>query len=53
MMKRCKTLKNKLFATVLIGCGVIPLMAFNDATALVLFGGIGVPLFLARENWIV
>ena len=42
-----KTLKNKLYAIALLVCALE-----NDATALVLFGMIAVPLFFAKENWI-
>lgn len=47
-----KTLKNKLYAIALLVCGSLGVAMENDATALVLFGMIAVPLFFAKENWI-
>ena len=45
-----KTLKNKLYAIALLVCGSLGVALENDATALVLFGMIAVPLFFAKEN---
>ena len=50
--KNMKTLKNKLYAIALLVCGSLGVALENDATALVLFGMIAVPLFFAKENWI-
>lgn len=50
-MKR-KTLKNKLYALILIGVGVVTLIAFKDATCLLLTGLAGGALFFAKENLI-
>lgn len=47
-----KTLKNKLYAIVLLICGYLPVLIDKDATALVFFAFIAIPLFLAKENWI-
>ena len=47
-----KTLKNKIFALILIGVGLVPLIAFKDATCLLLTGLAGVSLFFAKENLI-
>ena len=46
-----KTLKNKLYAVVFI-CGYLPVLIDKDATALVFFAFIAIPLFFAKENWI-
>lgn len=53
MMKRTKTMKNKLYALALMGAGVIPVLIERDATALIFFGSIALPLFFAKEDWIV
>lgn len=47
-----KTLKNKLYAVVLLICGYLPVLIDKDATALVFFAFIVIPLFFAKENWI-
>lgn len=47
-----KTLKNKLYAVVLLICGYLPVLIDKDATALVFLTLIAVPLFFAKENWI-
>lgn len=48
-----ETLKNKLYAVVLLAAGIVTtIVSDGDATALVLIGGIAVPLFFAKENWI-
>lgn len=47
-----KTLKNKLYAIALLVCGSLGVALDYDATALVLFGMIAVPLFFAEEYWI-
>lgn len=47
-----KTLKNKLYATVLIILGWLSTLIDGDATAFVFLLMIGVPLFFAKENWI-
>ena len=47
--------KDGLYPTVtirLLVCGSLGVALENDATALVLFGMIAVPLFFAKENWI-
>ena len=48
-----KTLKNKLYAITLLICGYVLVLIDNDGTALVLFGMIAIPLFFAKENWII
>lgn len=47
-----KTLKNKLYAVVLLICGYLSALIVKDATALVFLALIAVPLFFAKENWI-
>lgn len=47
-----KTLKNKLYAIVLLICGYLPVLIDKDAKALVFFAFIAIPLFFAKENWI-
>lgn len=48
-----KTFKNKLYAVGLMLCGSVPTFLEQDATALVFIGMIAVPLFFAKENWII
>lgn len=50
---KCKTIKNKLAAIALIGIGIIPCLIDHDATTLILFGCIAVPMFFAKDEWIV
>ena len=52
-MWRKETIKNKIYALVLIGIGVLSIFPENDATACMFFCIIGVPLFFAKENWIM
>lgn len=47
-----KTLKNKLWATILLVLGYITLLISNDATAMIFLMIIAVPLLFAKENWI-
>ena len=47
-----ETIKNKIYALVLIGTGALSILPENDATAFIFFCLIGVPLFFAKENWI-
>ena len=47
-----KTLKNKLYAVVLLICGYLPVLIDKDSTVLVFFAFIAIPLFFAKENWI-
>lgn len=48
-----ETIKNKIYALVLIGIGALSILPENDATAFIFFCLIGVPLFFAKENWIM
>lgn len=47
-----KTWKNKLSVITLLGCGCMGVLIDNDATALVFFIMVAIPLFFAKENWI-
>lgn len=47
-----RTLKNKLYALLLIGCTLPVMFLEGDATATVFVGFIAVPMFFAKENWI-
>lgn len=47
-----KTWKNKLCAIVLLVCGNIGVLLENDATAIVFFAMIAIPLIFAKENWV-
>jgi hypothetical protein len=44
-----KTLKNKLYAVVLLICGYLPVLIDKDATALVFFAFIAIPLFFSPK----
>lgn len=52
-MWRKETIKNKIYALVLIGIGALSILPENDATAFIFFCIIGVPLFFAKKNWIM
>lgn len=47
-----RTLKNKLYALLLIGCTLPVMFLEGDATATVFVGFIAVPMFFAKESWI-
>ena len=47
-----KTLKNKVYASLLILAGIVGVVLTGDGTALVLFSCFGIPLFFAKDNWI-
>ena len=48
-----ETLKNKLSAIALLIVGTIPVMIDGDGTALVFLGCIAIPMFFAKENWMI
>ena len=52
IMTKYKTLKNKIFALLLLMVGIAPIIINGDATFLVFAGCFGIPLFFAKENWI-
>lgn len=47
-----ETLRNKIYALLLIGCTLPVMFLDGDATATVFVGFIAVPMFFAKENWI-
>lgn len=47
-----KTLKNKLYAVIMLLCGCVPTFMEQDGTALVFISMFAIPLFFAKENWI-
>lgn len=47
-----RTLKNKLYATILFGIGVLSAIPDGDITFLALISFIAIPLFFAKVNWI-
>ena len=52
MLLDSRTLKNKLYALLLIGCTLPVIFLEGDATATVFVGTFAVPMFFAKENWI-
>ena len=52
MFKKDKIINNKIYALILVSLGAALMWLDGDATVLVLFLMIGVPLFFAKENWI-
>lgn len=47
-----QTLKNKLYALLLISCTLPVMFLEGDATATVFVGFIAVPMFFAKESWV-
>lgn len=47
-----RTLKNKLYALLLIGCTLPVMFLEGNATATVFVGFIAVPMFFAKESWV-
>ena len=47
-----RTLMNKLYALLLIGCTLPVMFLEGDATATVFVGFIAVPMFFAKESWV-
>lgn len=45
------TIKNKLGAIFMILVGLVPCWLDNDATALVLFSMIAIPMFFSKKAW--
>lgn len=51
IMEHCKeTKKNKIWALILIGAGILSVIPDGDGTMLVVFGLGGIALFFAKEN---
>lgn len=47
-----RTLKNKLYALLLIGCTMPITFLEGDATATVCISLIAIPMFFTKENWV-
>lgn len=47
-----RTLKNKLYAILLISCTLPVMFLEGDVTATAFMGLIATPIFFAKENWI-
>ena len=47
-----KTLKNKLYAILLIGCTLPVMLLDGDATATVFVSIFAIPMFFSKTNWI-
>ena len=45
-------IKNKIYATVLLGIGVASMVLTKEATVLVLICAIALPLFFSKREWI-
>lgn len=52
-MFKKELLKNKIFALMLIAVGVASVLIDMDATFLIFILMFAVPLFFAKENWIM
>lgn len=52
-MWKKKLLKNKLYSVVLVSIGALSIPIEYDATAFVFTLMLGLPLFFAKENWIM
>jgi len=52
-MWKWELLKNKLCALVLILIGLVPILIERDVTLFIFTLMIGLPLFFAKENWIM
>lgn len=46
-------IKNKLYALVLMLIGVVPILIDRDGTFFIFTLMLGLPLFFAKENWII
>ena len=49
-MNIMKTLKNKLAALALVGCGLVPTILEGDASVLLFAIVFGLPLFFAKDD---
>lgn len=52
-MWKKELLKNKLYALVLILIGLVPILIERDGTFFIFALIFGLPLFFAKENWIM
>lgn len=48
-----RTFKNKVCALALLIAGMVPVWIDGDGTALIFFGCLAIPMFFAKENWMV
>ena len=48
-----RTWRNKLSALALIAISLVPVFIERDGTVLILALLLGIPMFFARENWIL
>lgn len=46
-----KTFENKVYASLLMLGGTIPVLIDGDATALIFFGCFAVPMFFSKKSW--
>ncbi len=53
MMWSKKTIKNKIVAILLIVCGLVPAFIDKDITAEIMMLLFAIPLFFAKDNWIM
>ena len=47
-----ETLKNKVYAAILLALGALSVTIDGDATGLVFLSFIAIPLFFAKRNWV-
>ncbi|MGI6124426.1 MAG: hypothetical protein ACOYIG_09645 [Acetivibrionales bacterium] len=52
-MWRRELLKNKLYSLILIGIGALSVLIEYDGTFFIFSLMLGLPLFFAKENWIM
>ena len=52
LLLNTETLKNKIYALLLIGCTLPVTILEGDATATVFVAMFAVPMFFAKKNWI-
>lgn len=45
-------IKNKIYATILLGIGVLGTAMSNDATSLLVLSLFAVPMFFSKKEWI-
>jgi hypothetical protein len=49
--RKFPTLRNKICALIMVGCGLVPVFLEHDGTVFILTLIFGIPLFFAKENW--
>lgn len=45
-------IKNKIYATLLLGTGIVSTMLSKDATLLLLTSMFAIPMFFSKKEWI-